>query len=228
MVFVTGCGSGAKGSKGKSQGNTVLTIDTIGYGLSAIPIFNKILLADPIRYNQVGIKEFDDFFQSAAKINGLVILSKGMVTSSIDELKKMAMSKAADAAMAQNIKDLVGDTPQEEWTTDQSIAVMEMAKAQGKLSNDEGKYFMTTAGSMVTVVASLGLGVKEAADLIQKMPELQDGVKKMLTNPMQMRKGKKVVDGIKGSGQNLKSAVTTIPELVKELNMLVTAFKSLS
>jgi len=176
-----------------------------------------------VTYIQIGDAGYDEFFKSAAKLDGLVILCKGMTTTSTGQLKKFAMSKAADSAMKDNISGLVGNTPPEQWTTEQSFAVMKMAKAQGKINSDEVKYFATTAGSIGIAVISLGKGVKEAKDLLPKAQELLQNVKsvKPTLRPAATK-------GIKGSMGNLNDVVKNTPKMLEEMKVLLDGFKALS
>lgn len=176
-----------------------------------------------VTYIQIGDAGYDEFFKSAAKLDGLVILCKGMTTTSTGQLKKFAMSKAADAAMKDNIRDLVGNTPKEQWTTEQSIAVMKMAKGQGKINSDELKYFATTAGSIGIAVVSLGKGIKEAKDLVPKGQELLQNVKSI--KPTLIPAATK---GIKGSIENLNGVVKNAPKMLEEMKVLLDGFKALS
>jgi len=176
-----------------------------------------------VTYIQIGDAGYDEFFKSAAKLDGLVILCKGMTTTSTGQLKKFAMSKAADAAMKDNISGLVGNTPPEQWTTEQSFAVMKMAKAQGKINSDEVKYFATTAGSIGIAVISLGKGVKEAKDLLPKAQELLQNVKSV--KPTLIPAATK---GIKGSTGNLNNVVKNTPKMLEEMKVLLDGFKALS
>jgi len=176
-----------------------------------------------VTYIQIGDAGYDEFFKSAAKLDGLVILCKGMTTTSTGQLKKFAMSKAADSAMKDNISGLVGNTPPEQWTTEQSFAVMKMAKAQGKINSDEVKYFATTAGSIGIAVISLGKGVKEAKDLLPKAQELLQNVKSV--KPTLIPAATK---GIKGSMGNLNDVVKNTPKMLEEMKVLLDGFKALS
>ena len=176
-----------------------------------------------VTYIQIGDAGYDEFFKSAAKLDGLVILCKGMTTTSTGQLKKFAMSKAADSAMKDNISGLVGNTPPEQWTTEQSFAVMKMAKAQGKINSDEVKYFATTAGSIGIAVISLGKGVKEAKDLLPKAQKLLKNVKSV--SPLKIPQATK---GVKLSLENLNGVVKNAPKMLEEMKVLLDGFKALS
>ncbi|MCP5005735.1 MAG: hypothetical protein GY941_17635 [Planctomycetes bacterium] len=176
-----------------------------------------------VTYVQIGDQGYDDFFKSAAKLDGLVILGKGMTTTATGQLKKFAKSKASYEEMKDNVKKLVGDTPPEQWTTKQSFAVMKMAKQQNKISSDEAKYLATTAGSMGIVVVALGKGVKEATDLLPKGEELLENVKSLSLTIITS-----ATKGVKESVENLNGVVTNTPKLLEEMKVILEGFKALS
>jgi len=219
MVFVVGCGGGA---------SNLLTVDLIEPLLSPIDAasnghLSNILIEKPIEYIQIGDPNYDDFFMASAKLNGVVVLSKGMTTTATGQLKKFAMSKASNEAMKENIIDLVGDTPKEQWTTEQSIAVMKMAKGQGQINSDEVKYFATTAGSIGIVVVSLGKGIVEAKELIPNGTKLLKNVKSV--SPLKIPQATK---GVKLSLENLNGVVKNAPKMLEEMKVLLDGFKLLS
>ena len=134
-------------------------------------------------------------------------------------LKKFAMSKVSNAVMKDNISDFVGNTPPEQWTTEQCIAVMIMAKKQDEITADEEKYFLTTAGSLAIVVVSLGNGVAEAEELLPKGKGLLDNIKSV-----SRFKIPKATKGLKLSLDNLNGVVTNAPIMLEEMNVLLDAF----
>lgn len=176
-----------------------------------------------VTYIQIGDADFDKFFKSAAKLDGLVRICQGMTTTATGQLKKFAMSKAADAAMKDNINDLVDNTPPEQWSTEQSIAVMKMAKGQGKINSDEVKYFATTAGSIGITVFAMGKGIVEAKDLVLQAKDLLQNVKAV--SPLKIPAATK---GLKESLGNLNSVVKNTPKTLEEMKVLLDGFKALS
>ena len=218
MILVIGCAPSAK------YALTIADIEpNLAYIGGASIGFSDDSEDGLVTYIQIGDPGYDEFFKSAAKLDGLVILCKGMTTASTGQLKKFAMSKAADAAMKDNINGLVGDTAPEQWTTEQSFAVMKMAKAQGKINSDEVKYFATTAGSIGIAVISLAKGIKEAKDLIPKAKELLQNVQSI--KPLLIPAATK---GIKGSLGNLNNVVKNTPKMLEEMKVLLDGFKALS
>jgi len=218
LIFAIGCAPSAK---------FALTIADIEPKLAAYGGHSIGFAEDSedglVTYIQIGDPVYDSFFKSTAKLDGMIILSGVMSSTATGELKKFAMSKAASGAMKDNIKELVGDTPPDQWTTEQSIAVLKMAKGQDQINSDEMAYFSTTAISIGIAVVSLGKGVVEAKNLIPKGQELLKNVKslKMTLVPAATK-------GLKGSIENLNGVVNNTPRMLEEMKVLLDGFKALS
>ena len=207
--------------KKKKKPKYVLTLADIEPKLAALELGDWEFTG--IKYDHIGVSEYDEFFKSAAKLHGLVLLNQEMAGAATKSLKKYAMSRAADEAMKENIDGLVGDTPPEEWTTEQNVAVMKMAKAQKKISADETKYFAKTAGTMAIGVAALSKGLETAQDLAAQGAELQGN-----TSKVKKLKIPAAVKGTKRSLEHVKAAGEEGPALAEEINVLISAFRALS
>ena len=205
-----------------------LTLADIEPALAGTGIAEQIGFADKesiVTYMKIGKSSYDDFFKTSAKLNGLSVLATVMTTTATGQLKKYAMSKAADEAMQDNIKEFVGDVPPEEWSTEQSLAVMRMAKEQDNISKDEEEYFVNTALSLGIVAASLIKGMGEVGDLIKDGKSL---IKNITKAKLKWKQIKPTTKGLKGSIKNLKNFKTNTPEAAEEMAVLVKGFKMLS
>jgi hypothetical protein len=210
-------------SSGCGTSRRTLTVGDIEPKLSMIPME----IGDEegvVEYYRIGNRKFDSFFKSAAKLDGLTIIAEQMTRSATKQLKKYAMSKAADEAMKENIAELVGDTPPEDWTTDQSIAVMRMAKEQKKISTDEKKYFLTTAASLGVGTFALSKGLASAADVISQGTSLAKNPLSLKFSPWKIPGATK---GVRTSLANLERAKKNGPETLEEMRILTTGFKML-
>jgi hypothetical protein len=176
-----------------------------------------------VEYSKIGNPSYDDFFITAARLDGMAIIGKSMITHSIKQLKYFAMSKASDEALQLNIKLLVGDTPPEEWSDEQAISVLRMANEKRKVTSDEKKYFLTTAGLIGIAVLSLGEAIDEAKELIPKGKQLMKN-----TKSLKYAQIPKATKGIKNSIENLNSVVNNAPKMLEEMKVLLDALKSLS
>jgi hypothetical protein len=176
-----------------------------------------------VEYSKIGNPSYDDFFITAARLDGMAIIGKSMITHSIKQLKYFAMSKASDEALQLNIKLLVGDTPPEEWSDEQAISVLRMANEKRKVTSDEKKYFLATAGLIGIAVLSLGEAIDEAKELIPKGEQLMKNTKSLKYTQIP-----KATKGIKNSLENLNSVVNNAPKMLEEMKVLLDALKSLS
>ena len=176
-----------------------------------------------VTYMQIGDPSYDGFFRSAAKLDGLVLLSKSMTTKAAGELKKFAQSKASDDELKDQIREIVGDTPSDQWTVEQSVAVMDTASGQKKVRVDEIKYFATTAGSIGLTVVSLTKGVKETKGLITQGQGLLQNVKSLKPTLVPV-----ATKGLKASISNLQGVAKNAPALVEEMAVLAKGFGALA
>ena len=133
------------------------------------------------------------------------------------------MSKASDEALKESIKEITEDTPPAEYTTEQSIAIMKLAKQKNRVNKDELKYFATTSASLGVGVYALGKGVKEVGDLILDGTKLLKNVKS--TKPWLIPAATK---GLKGCITNLKGVKKNAPTTLEEMKVLLEGFKALS
>jgi len=203
-----------------------LTVADVEPKLAQLSISHEFGFTDEegfVEYYQIGDPKFDDFFKTAAKLDGLVILAQGMTQSTTKQLKKYAMSKASDEALKENIIELVGNTPPEEYTTEQSIAVMKLAKQHHKVNKDELKYFAKTSVSLGVGVYALGKGVGEVGNLIADGAKLLKNVKSV--KPWLIPAASK---GLKGCITNLKGIQKNAPSTLEEMKVLLEGFKALS
>ena len=174
------------------------------------------------KYSKIGEGRYDAFFRSTAVVQGLVDFDQKMTTSATGSLKKFAMSKAADEALGDAIKELVGDTPPEEWTTEQQIAVLKIADHQDKVSKDEKVYFLKTAGALTLGAAALTKALATTKSLTEEGLALQKSV-----GDLPKIKVVAATDATKHSIENLKTAAQQGPPLAEEMVVLATGFKAL-
>jgi hypothetical protein len=125
--------------------------------------------------------------------------------------------------MKENVAELVGDTPPEEWTVEQNIAIMKMAKQQDEISADEKRYFAQSAGTMVIGMAALSKGLGAVKELTEQGTQLQESISKL--KKAQIPPATK---GTKTSLEHLKEAQEKGPGMVEEIKVLTTAFQALS
>gem|GEM_PF-2158018 len=203
-----------------------LTIADIEPGLAKFNIAHEYGIADEeglVTYFSIGDDHFDRFFKTAAKLDGLVLLTRAMTTSATGQLKKYAMSKAADEALQDNIRELVGDTPPEEYSAEQSVAVMQLAKQKNKVSAEETKYFATTSLSLGVAVYALAKGIGEARDLFRDGQSMLQNIQSL--EPYLIPAA---TQGLRGSLNNLSNVIEHAPPTLEEMKILYEGFKMLS
>tara|TARA_B100000700_G_scaffold279468_1_gene328408 strand:+ start:523 stop:1296 length:774 start_codon:yes stop_codon:yes gene_type:complete len=245
VCFTVACSGGKKGG-GKASFDVALTLADIEPkfqpAVDAFNIMNEVVVASggeklqspfeldsdgdgksDIGYVVIGDPAFDDFFKSAAKLNGLIYICTELTASATSQLKHFARSQASNEALRDQIKELVGDKPSSEWTTQESAAVMATAKERGQVKGDVLESFAGTGISMGVGVVALGKAIKEAKDLLPKGQTLLSNVKSV--SPMKIGKATK---GVKNSISNLKSVVDNTPKMLEEMAVLVTAFSKLN
>ena len=175
-----------------------------------------------ISYTVINEPAYDKFFEAAARLNGLVIICKEMSSKTTEKLKSFARTRYAKMAGNADIKELIGDTPEEEWTSTQSLAVMNASREMSSLNVDEIKYFLQTAGAMKAASVSLGKGVVQAGDLLKKGKKLMEEVSNL--KPLMVPKA---TAGVKKSLENLKSVADNAPVMAEELLVLAKALTKL-
>jgi len=203
--------------KPKTARTEVLTIGDIEPKLAEFPVE-----FEGVEYKQIDEKAFDDFFKSAAKLHGLSAFAVRMTDASTTQLKKYARSKYADEELKNSIDELTENTPPDQWTLEQAIAVEKLAAEKNKVSAEEKEYFVTTAVSLGVMVASLTKSVQTSEDLIKQGGELGEKAPKLSKTIAPA-----AASAVKSSMDNLKAFAENTPKLVKQLNALATGFGSL-
>ena len=208
--------------KDKAKPKNTLTVGDIEPKLKDMPLVGDIKFKG-IKYDEIGVPEYDGFFKSSAKIHGLIELNQKLAEGATKSLKKFAMSKMADEAMKENIQGLVGDTPPKKWTVEQNIAVMKMAEEQDKISADEKRYFAQSAGTLAIGMAALTKGLETVKELMEQGKGLKES-----TADLKKTKIPAAAKGSKTSLDHLQEAKEKGPALAEELKVLTTAFQALS
>ena len=178
-----------------------------------------------VKYMVVGKESYDDFFFTSAKLNGLGKLSRAMTKASTKQLKKYAMSKAADETMKENIKELIGESEPDKLSTEQSFAIMKMSKKRKQLTKDELNYFKNTIIALLIVTESLKNGVGEVGQLTKDGKKLIKGIKKA---KLKLKQIIPTTKGLNSSIKNLTKFGKNTPKVLEEIAVLVKGFQMLS
>ena len=183
-----------------------------------------------IDYPVIGVENHDNFHKSTAIILTTYAVTKWMVDDATWNLKKYAQDHLAKIAMDTNLVELIGDTPHDQLTVEQSAAVLRMEKERDQISSDESRYFLKTTANIGIGVLSLTRSVKELPDLIKTGGSMISNV----GSDFNFR-GIPELWAIGGATKSLKESISRLnavkndaPVLLEDMKVLVDAFRSLS
>ena len=187
----------------------------------------EIVLTD---YVVSDIEKYNEFFKSTAIIAFTLDLSHSMIKDATANLKKYAQDHLAKMTMDENIEEIIGDTPHDELSVEQSVAIMRMEKERDRISHNEKKYFVFMGGQIGIGSLSLLRGIKETPKLLKRgrllLTDIREdfysnGIPKFWTISS-------VSKGIKESTERLNKVRQDAPVLVEDMKVLYEAFKMLS
>ena len=187
----------------------------------------EIVLTD---YIVSDIEKYNDFFKSSAIIAFTLDLSHSMTNDATANLKKYAQDHLAKMTMDENIEELIGDTPHDELSVEQSVAIMRMEKERDKISHNEKKYFIFMGGQIGIGSLSLLRGIKEVPTLLRRGRSLLTDVRGDFSSNGYFKFWvvPNVSKGIKESIERLNKVRQDAPVLVEDMKVLYEAFKMLS
>jgi len=218
IVLLTGCGASRAYVTLSDLDSRFEFLDEAGI---------EIALVD---YTLSGVEKYNEFFKSCAIIYFASNVSHAMVNDATANLKKYAQDHLSKMTMDENIEELIGDTPHDDLSIEQSTAIMRMEKERGKLSLNEKKYFVLMAGQLGIGSLVLIRGIKETPDLLKSGRNLltdvrndfsHNGFPKFWLIPA-------VTQGIKESTERLNQVWKDAPVLVEDIKVLYDAFHMLS
>jgi len=215
LAFFTACGS--LGSLGGSE-TLKLSLTDIEPNFGPI---GKALVFEGVEYSKIGEPEFDGFFKNAAKINGLIMVSSAFSNNLMESLKKTAMDIVAKDELKNSVKELVGNKPVSEYTTDDLIAVTKLGIQKRSVNTDIIKGYVESGANALILVTGLVNGEKAVKELISTGASLSSKA-----SSLSPTKAPGAVSGVSGSLSNLKSAVEQFPTLVKDLTKLSSALSA--
>lgn len=206
----------------------VLTLSDLDPKLEFLELVGMdVVLVD---YPVVGIERYNEFFKSSALIYFAMDFSISMVNDATANLKNYARDHVAGAVMDENIQELIGDTPPDQLSTEQSLAVMRMERERGRISDHEREYFAATAGHLGLATLALARGIKEAPTLIKRGKRLLLNVVSdfNLFGFPKFWEIRPVYDGLNESIDRLTYVAERAPILVEDIAVLISGFKELS
>jgi hypothetical protein len=217
LLLLTGC-----------AGRAVLTLSDLDPKFEVLEDLGiQVVLID---YPITGIDRYNEFFKSSALIHFTAELSQSMVNNAAVNLKNYARDHLAAGIMEENIQELIGDTPPDQLTVEQSLAVLRMEKEHDRITDNESRYFFTMAGQLGIASLALIRGVKEAPDLIKKGKLLITHAWEDFTimGIPRFWDIEPVVSGLDESLGRLKYVTEIAPVLIEDIAVLLRGLKELS
>jgi hypothetical protein len=179
-----------------------------------------------VEYEQTGKAEYDQFFVDAAKTQAGLVVSNALVEALTKNIKSFAMSYAAANATDESVRLLLAGRTPDKINADESLALLKLKKTHGGLSNDESKYALRTGANTLQTATYLAESVKGTQGLIEKGRSLSGKVQNDFTG-LDAVKGPGVATALTASVNNLTGAITTAPDVAKQLVRLGQGLMSL-
>ena len=184
------------------------------------------LEATPVEYEQTGKPEYDQFFQSSARLQAGLVVSNALVDALTKNLKSYAMSYVAANATDDSVKQLLAGRTADSLTADEALAVLKLQKTHGGLSDDESKFAARTGANTLQTGLYMGESVKATQTLIDTGKTLSGKVKTDFVG-LDATKAPGVASALSSTATNLSGAATSAPLLAKQLIRLGEGISSL-
>jgi|GEM_PF-3024585 len=190
-----------------------------------------LLTTDPLEKQKVewkatGKGNYDEFFERAALMDAGMVVSQAFTEALTTNLKGYARSFAAEKATDEAVKEIVGDTPPEKLSDEQSVALLALKKKQDKLNGEETTFVAKSLLSAAVVGSFLAKVPDDSKALAQTGAGLVQSVPSDFKG-LQAVKAPIVTASLREAGSHLQDASTRAPEIAKGLARLVEALKSL-
>lgn len=177
-----------------------------------------------IGYGITGQSSYDQFFRRAAVAYGGFYYGDRLVTEATDQLKRFARSKAAVASLQEEVVALTQEADSTEWTTEQSLAVLQAARKRDELSTDEKLYFLAMSALLAATVPVVRAAVQAAPDLVSTGRNLT----RRIPNDFDIFEAPQMVFSVNRSMKQLSAIPGAGSSLVESLVVLSRGFQLLS
>ena len=205
-----------------------LTISDIEPKLAEFTRIDKSLdpfAKEKVAYGVTRKADYDDFFKKSAITYGGLLVGQTTTDDVTRNLQGFARSRYAKGAIDEETKAVVGDTPEEELTREQSIFIMEREKAKGNLTKDEIKYAL----KMLKYLGITQLLVKESIEATAKLIPAGEGLLRKAPDNFKSKNEllilPKVKDGLQQSMSQLTKVKNEGAGVIEELVVLTQAMK---
>ncbi len=171
---------------------------------------------EEIKYGVTGKAQYDEFHRSSAIAYGGFVIGQGLTDDATMNLKKYARNKAAVAELQEEISALTAGADTSEWTIEQSLAVLQAAKAKDQLSDEERAYMVKTATHLAACMLVVKSSISASTELTGQAPGLIKGAR----SAFGLRKAGGATKNVKRSADRIKAIPTDGPKLVESLVVL--------
>jgi len=221
-------GERAKEEFEREMPQSALTIADVEPKLAEVTKIDKSLdpfAKEKVTYGVTRKADYDGFFKKSAITYGGLLVGQIATDDVTRNLQGFARSRFAKGALDDEMKAVVGDTPEDELTREQSFFIMEREKAKGNLTKDEIKYAL----KMLAYLGITQLLVKESVESSAKL--IPEGEKLLRAAPDNFKSKNellilpKVKDGLQQSISQLNRVKDEGAGVVEELVILTQAMK---
>lgn len=201
-----------------AQGERLLTLVDVSPDLARLlgntPL--DFVAAARITYGYTGQSNYDEFFRNSAISYGGFHVGQRLTDNATLNLKKYARSKAAVASLQEEITALTQGADTSQWTTEQSLAVLQAAKKKDQLSAEERNYMLTMAINLAATIPVVEASASSSTQLAGTAPGLVSGAR----SAFGLVKAGGVARSVRQSADRISTIPTTAPRLVESMTVL--------
>jgi hypothetical protein len=202
----------------RAQGERLLTLMDVSPDLARLlgntPL--DFVAAARITYGYTGQSNYDEFFRNSAISYGGFHVGQQLTDNATLNLKKYARSKAAVASLQEEITALTQGADTSQWSTEQSLAVLQAAKKKDQLSAEERNYMLTMAVNLAATIPVVEASASSSTQLTGTAPGLVSGAR----SAFGMLKAAGVARSVRQSADRIATIPTTAPRLVESMTVL--------
>ncbi|MEO8201368.1 MAG: hypothetical protein ABI679_12655 [Gemmatimonadota bacterium] len=169
-----------------------------------------------ITYGVTGQSSYDDFFRNSAVSYGGFYVGQQLTDNATLNLKKYARSKAAVAELRDEIAALTSGADTAQWTTEQSLAVLQAARKRDQLSSEEKAYMLSTAVNLAAAIPMVEASASSATQLTGTAPALVSGAR----SSFGMLKAAGIARNVRQSTDRVAGIPAQAPRLVESMTVL--------
>jgi hypothetical protein len=177
-----------------------------------------------IGYGVTGRSTYDHFFRESAVSYGGMTVGRGLTDDATIKLKGYARNKAAIAELDAQIREITGGAPPEQWTTEQSLAVLQAAKEKDRLSDEENEYILASSARVAATIPVVHASVAASKDLLGQVNGLVSGA----PSAFGMLRAPGVVSNLNRSADRIRRIPTEGTTLIESLTVLSRGLSMLS